>query len=59
MSLYTSYTLKNSVIVFISAMSQSVTCSVVTGESLFDAVLRGNIHLSSSKAAFDFDEEVW
>ena len=49
-----SYRLKNSGIVFISAMSQSLTCSVVTREGSFDAVLRNDIHLSALKAALKF-----
>ena len=57
--LNTSYRLKNNGIVFISAMSQSLTCSVVTGEGLFDAVLRNNIRLSAQKAVLDLEEEAW
>ena len=33
----------------ISVMSLSLTCSVVTGEGSFDAVLRNNIHFSAQK----------
>ena len=54
-----SYGLKNSGIVFISVMSQSLTCSIVTGESLFDAVLRNDICLSTLKAVLNLEEEVW
>ena len=55
----TLYGLKNSGIVFISAMSQSLTCLVVTGKGSFSAVLRNNIHLSTLKAALNLQEEVW
>ena len=41
-------------VVFISAMSQSLTCSAVTGKGSFDTVLRNNIHLSALKA-----EKIW
>ena len=54
-----SYGLKNSGIVFLSAMSQSLTCLDVTGENSFDAVLRNDICVSALKAALDLDEEVW
>ena len=54
-----SYELKNRGIVFISAMSQSLTCLVVTGEGLFDAVLRNNIRLSALKAELNLEKEVW
>ena len=40
-------------------MSQSLTCSVVTEEDSFEAVLRNNIHLGALKAALDLEEEVW
>ena len=53
-----SYGLKNTWIVFISAMSQSLTCSVVTEESSFDAVLRNDIRFNALKAALDLEEEV-
>ena len=53
-----SYGLKNSGIVFLSAMSQSLTCSVVIG-GLFNTVLRNDIHLSALKAALNLEEEVW
>ena len=53
-----SYGLMNSRIVFILAMSQSLTCSVVMGEDLFDAVLRNNIRLSVVKALINLEEEV-
>ena len=55
--LNTLYRLKNSGVVFISAMSQSLTCSVVT-EGSFDAVLRNDIHLSALKTALNLEEEV-
>ena len=57
--LKTSYELKNSGIVFISAISQRLTCLVVTGEGSFDGVLRNAIYLSALKAALDLEEEVW
>ena len=53
-----SYGQKNSVIVFLSAISQSLTCSVVTGEGSLDAVLRNDIRLSALKAALNLEEEV-
>ena len=46
-------------IVFISAMNQSLTCSVVTEEGSFDAVLRNNIRLCALKAALNLEDEVW
>ena len=52
-----SHGLKNSGIVFISAMSQSLTCSVVMGEGSFDAVLRNDNCLSALKAALNLEEE--
>ena len=52
------YELKNSGIVFISVMSQSLTCLVVPWEGSFDAVLRINIHLSALKAELNLEEEV-
>ena len=48
----------NSEIVFISAMTQSLTSLVVTGESLFDAVLNNDIRLGALKAALNLKEEV-
>ena len=57
--LKTSYGLKNSGIVFISAICQSLTCSVVTEYGSFDAVLRDDIRLSAQKAALNLEEEVW
>ena len=53
-----SYGLKNSGIVFLSATSQSLTSSVVTGDGSFDAVLRDDICLSTLKAALNLEEEV-
>ena len=50
----TLYGLKNSEIVSISAMSQSLTCSLVTGEGSFDVVPRNNIHLSAIKSTLNF-----
>ena len=50
----TSYGLKNSGIVFRSAMSQSLFSAVVMGEGSFDAIRRNNIHNSSLKAALYF-----
>ena len=44
---------------FISAMSQSLTCSKVTVEGSFDAVLRNDILLNALKAALNLEEEVW
>ena len=41
----TEQVMKNSGIVLISAMIQSLTCSVVTGEGSFVAVLRNDIRL--------------
>ena len=49
--------MKNSGIVFISAMIQSLTYSVVTGEGSFDAVLRNDFHLNALKAALSLEEE--
>ena len=46
-------------IVFISAMIQSLTCSVITREGSFDAALRNYIRLSALKAAFNLESEVW
>ena len=43
---------------FISAISQSLTYSVVTGEDSFDAVLRNDIRLNALKAALNFEEKV-
>ena len=43
---------------FISAMSKSLTFSVVTGDGSFDSVLRNNFHLSALKAALNLEEEV-
>ena len=40
---------ENSRIAFLSAISQSLACSVVTGEGSFDAVLRNDIRLSAQK----------
>ena len=57
--LNTSYQLKNNEIVFTSGMRQSLTSSVVTGEGLFDAVLRNDIRLSAAKAALNLEEDVW
>ena len=51
--------LENSGIVFISTMSQSFTCSVVTGEGLFETFVRNDIHLCALKAALNLEEEVW
>ena len=45
-------------IVFISAMHQSLTCSLVTEEGSFVTVLRNNIHLSALKAVLNLEEEV-
>ena len=59
LSLNTSYGLKNSGIAFISVMSQSLTFLVVTGEGLFNTVLRNDICLSVLKAALNLEEEVW
>ena len=53
-----SYGLKNTGIVFISAMSQSLTCSVVMGESSFNVVLRNDFHLRALKAALNLEEKV-
>ena len=50
---------KNSGIVFLSVMSQSLTCSVVRGESWFVIVLRNDIHLSALKATLNLEEELW
>ena len=44
--------------VFISAMRQSLTCSVVTGDGSVVADLRNNIRLSALKAALNLEEEV-
>ena len=57
--LNTSYGVKNSGMVLISVMSQSLTCSVVTGESLFDTALRNNICLSALKVVLNLEEEMW
>ena len=55
-----SYRLKNSGIVFLSVMSQGLTCSVGVGmgENLFATVLRNNIHLNALKAALNLEETV-
>ena len=53
-----SYGLETSEIVFISAMSQNLTCSFVSGEGSFDAVLSNVILLIALKAAYDSEEEV-
>ena len=45
-------------IVFISAMRQSLTCSIVMGEGSFDAVLRNDIRFNALKAALNLEEEV-
>ena len=45
-------------IVFISVMSQSLTCSVVTVVCMFNAVLRKDICPSALKAALNLEEEV-
>ena len=55
MPLNTSYGLENDEIVFISAMSQSLTYS---GDGLFDAELRNDIRLSVLKAALNKEEYV-
>ena len=39
-------------------MSQSFTCSVVTREGSFDAVVRNNIRLSALKSALYLEESV-
>ena len=57
MQLNTSYGLKNGGIVFIWAMSQSLTCSVVTGEGSYDEVLRNDIYLTVLKAAVNLEDE--
>ena len=44
--------------IYIYMMSQSLTCSVMTGEGSFDAVLRNDIQLSALKAALNLVEEV-
>ena len=49
--------MKNNGIVLISAMSQSLTCSVVTTEGSFHAVLRSNILVSALKAVLNLEEE--
>ena len=49
---------KNREIVFISAMSQNLTCLVVMGEGSFYAVLRNTIRLSALKAALNLEEEI-
>ena len=59
LSLNMSYGLKNSGIVFISMMSQSLTCLVVTGEGSFDIVLRNNVPLSALKSVLNLKAEVW
>ena len=51
----TAYGLNNSEIMFISAMSQSLTNLVMTGEDSFEAVLRNNICLSALNSC----EKVW
>ena len=43
---------------FISVMSQSLTCSVVTGEGSFDTVLMNDIPHNVLKAAVNLEEEV-
>ena len=57
--LNTSYGLIIRGIVFISALSQSLAFSVVTGECLLDAVRRNDICLNALKAALNLEEEVW
>ena len=44
--------------VFISAMNLSLTCSVVTEEGSFEAVLRNDNRLRALKAALNLEEEV-
>ena len=46
-------------IVFISAMSQSLTCSIETREGSFDAILRNDIPLNALKAALNLEKEEW
>ena len=58
MSRLKSYGLKNSGIMFISVMSQSLTCLVVTGEGSFTAVPWNDIHFSALRAVLDLEEEV-
>ena len=43
---------------FITAINQTLTRSIVMGESTFDAVLRNDIHLSGLKVALNLEEEV-
>ena len=50
------YGLKNSGIVFISMMTQRLTCVVVMGEGSFNAVLRNDIHLCAPKVALNLEE---
>ena len=44
-------------VIWTEAMTESLTCSVVTGEGSFDTILRHDICLSVLKAALNLEED--